>query len=380
MLVAILCVSVCGCATDTRSQAQKDMQERLDTSAMYPLYESLTEEDQEIYVNICAAAESFSESAVVARYDNKTACEDAIEKFNSLYRQIFFEQSENFWIDPYNFNMRCLELNDEYQLLVNFEYLIDEETAYAKKEIFENKINQIVTAAKAKTGTFEKVLYVHDYILENAAYDYALVESDNFKTVGINAYGCLIEGKTICSGYTLAFDAIMKRLGFECGVEFNSYNTFSILTGHVWNYCKLDGEYYYFDLTWNDTGFDTEAYTDYLDYSHMYFAVTRDELSQTSYTLSPDAPTPACNGTKYNYYIYNGFNIPQYSFEAASSAVSEQLDRNYIVLRFDSYSELLKAERDLLTEGNIHNLAPEKKPVKYIIANSNLHLYIFFEN
>ena len=40
---------------------------------------------------------------------------------------------------------------------------------------------------------------------------------------------------------------LQQRLGYECGVEFNNYTNFSILTGHVWNYCKIEDDYYYFD-------------------------------------------------------------------------------------------------------------------------------------
>lgn len=189
-----------------------------------------------------------------------------------------------------------------------------------------------------------------------------------------------MDGKTICSGYTLAFDAIMKRLGFECGVEFNNYSNFSILTGHVWNYCKIEDDYYYFDLTWDDTGFDSEYYKQYFDYSYAYFGITKDELSKTNFSLSSDAPTPYCSGTKYNYFIYKGYNFSEYNFETAKEAILKQASQDYAVLRFDSYGKLLEAERELFKEGKINSILPNKSDIRYIISNSSLYLYIFFKN
>lgn len=125
---------------------------------------------------------------------------------------------------------------------------MDEDTARIKEQEYQKKVNEIVEHAKAENGIFNKVLYVHDYILENCRYDYELAKKDK-ADLGVSAYGCLIEGSTICSGYTLAFTSIMQKLGIEVGSEFNNYAQFSIIEGHVWNYCKLDGEYYYFDLT-----------------------------------------------------------------------------------------------------------------------------------
>lgn len=258
--------------------------------------------------------------------------------------------------------------------------MLAKDEALAKKERFDEKINTIVSTADSKPSDFEKIVYVHDYILENCYYDDEIIKSDDYNTTAINAYGCLMDGKTICSGYTLAFDAIMKRLGFECGVEFNNYSNFSILTGHVWNYCKIEDDYYYFDLTWDDTAFDSEYYKQFFDYSHTYFGITKDELSKTNFTLSSDAPTPYCSGTKYNYYGYNGYNFSEYSFEAVKEAILKQASQNYAVLRFNDYSTLLQAERELLKENKINSILPDKSDIRYIISKSRLHLYIFFKD
>lgn len=281
--------------------------------SLYPVYNRLSLEEKEAYIKICTAMQNFDESVgVVYKSDAKRKIEMFNEKLNSnLYREIAYEHPEMFWYDPYNYEATItMNSNNEYFLSIKPTYLFDKETAKRMDTSFQRKIDEIVSVAETKSNTYEQVLYVHDYILENCVYDKEVIEKGDYKSPSINAYGCLVDGKAICSGYTMAFNTIMKRLGYEIGVEFNSYNGFSIFkNGHVWNYCNLDGEYYYFDLTWDDI----DPLSDFMDnsvpYYHSYFGTTTDEMTKAHLKLDPKAPTPVCNGTKYNYFNYNNINF-----------------------------------------------------------------------
>lgn len=382
IVLVILTVYFCFFDNDDSKEKNKELLQSMEqNSELYPVYNRLNEDEKYAYIEICSTLNEFAKStSMVYESDSLDEAKKFGKKISSLYREIVYEQSENFWTNPYNSEMVINEIDGKFKVFIEPHYVLEKEDALAKKEKFNKTIDTIVTNANAKPTTFEKILYVYDYILANCYYDESIIKNDNYDTKAINAYGCLVDGKTICSGYTLAFDAILKRLGFECGAEFNNYSDFSILTGHVWNYCKIDDEYYYFDLTWDDTGFDSEYYKQYFDYSHTYFGITKDELSKTNFTLSPDAPTPNCSGTKYNYFVYNGCNYSEYNFETVKEAILKQASQNYAVLRFDSYGELLEAERELLKEGKINSIIPNKSDIRYLISKSSLHLYIFFKN
>ena len=112
----------------------------------------------------------------------------------------------------------------------------------------------------------------------------------------------------------------------------------------------------------------------------MYFGITKDELSKSNFTLAEEAPTPDCNGTKFNYFVYKNQSFHSYNFEAVKASILNQTNEKFIALRFDNYGELLKAERELLTEGQINTILPEKENIRYVISNPSLHLYIFFNN
>ena len=379
-------LSVCACSSSGSSFSSNSNNDKQVISQNiqqniehYPLYNSLTADEKNAYIEIYSALEKFNKStSVIYECDSDREASKFGKRMMSLYRQIVFEQPEMFWVDPYNCEVVINQMGSKFKVLLEPSYILEKEDALAKKVQFDQTLDMIVANANAKESTFEKILYVHDYIVGNCYYDEEIIETENYKTTLINAYGCLIEGKTICSGYTLAFDAIMKRLGFVCGVEFNNYNDFSVLTGHVWNYCKIDNEYYYFDLTWNDTGYDSDDFKEYFDYSYDYFGVTKDELSKSNFTMTSDAPTPLCSGIQYNYFVNKGYNIPEYTFDAAKEAILKQSEQNYIALRFDDYAQLLSAESELIKDGKIYTLFPELKKIKYSISKSSLHLYILF--
>ena len=382
--VIILILTVYFCFFDEYDPPKVDLnavREQVESREdVYPVYKNLSAEDKELYIKIYAAVQSFADNVPgIYECDSMSKMNQYINRLSNLYREIIYEQATLFWVDPYSFQTQITQRgNGTYCLNIQPVYLIDQQTAETMQVKFERKMRSIVNDAKKQENTFETVRYVHDQLLENCVYDQAAYEAGDFKSTSINAYGCLVEGKAICSGYTMAFTAIMQELGYECGAEFNSYDSFTIFNeGHVWNYCKLDGDYYYFDLTWNDNAPGSELYK-YYEYCYSYFGLTTQELTNAHLTLSGKANTPACNGTKYNYFVYNGLSFAEYEEEAVKQALLKQKNQKYAVLRFDSYAETLHAQRELITYNKIFDIFPELSSIQYYISKSNLLLYIFF--
>lgn len=390
--ILFLCImAVCGmtgCGKEAKNRGNPNGKEFEKTADFY-LYNSLTDLEKTYYAHLCTAIEEFKSEAI---FRFKTPEERAaIQKkfFNGevradrfipggelFFRDMCYEQSQYFWVDPNHVtpSVRDLPKGDGYLLTVKLNYLMDKDEAMAKKDAFDRKVEEIVSQARAAGGTFEQVLYVHDYLCENVIYDKALYEEKQLDTPIITAYGALMEGKTVCSGYTQAFELLMRELGYDCGAEFTNYGKVSGFEGHVWNYVELDGEYYYFDLTWDDQ--DIEE----MPISYEYFGLTTEELKETHYTKQDDAPVPYCGGTKYNYYVYKGFDVPQYSFESASAVIEKQVnaDGRYICLRFGSYEDLLRAETELFDRKRIFELVNAESVNHFISSNSPKYLYIGF--
>ena len=134
----------------------------------------------------------------------------------------------------------------------------------------------------------DKVMAVHDYLIDHIEYSNPHIRSF--------AYGALIEGKAVCQGYAQSLAMILNNLNVECHtIVAMTKGSNPVL--HEWVRVKLDGEWYYIDLTWDDTPWAE-------DKNYKYFLINTNMISrdhETGYSL---AGGPEVDGSKYLYYAY----------------------------------------------------------------------------
>lgn len=110
----------------------------------------------------------------------------------------------------------------------------------------ENKSEKIIENAKGTN--YQKVQYIHNWLIDNIKYDIALSNSNTR-----NIYGALIEKEVVCEGYSKAFKYLLDKLEIPCiiisGQAINSEN---IQENHMWNYVQINGIWYSVDVTWDD--------------------------------------------------------------------------------------------------------------------------------
>lgn len=135
--------------------------------------------------------------------------------------------------------------------------------------------------AKGFSTDYEKALYLHDWLIENADYDW------NLQYAG--AGGVLCRGTGTCESYHRAFTMLLKRVGISC--ERATGN------GHVWTCVLLDGEWTQIDVTWDDGGSE-ELY-------HLYFGLT-DELMATAHSEHSPSSARPCTSLERNWFIRSG--------------------------------------------------------------------------
>ena len=101
------------------------------------------------------------------------------------------------------------------------------------------RVREIAAEAKRYLSHYKKAEFIHDYICLNFDYDETL-ENETI-------YDFLKSGKGTCQAYTQLYTAVLR----ECGIE--SHFVASDTIEHIWNYVKIDGEWYHADLTWDDS-------------------------------------------------------------------------------------------------------------------------------
>lgn len=98
-------------------------------------------------------------------------------------------------------------------------------------------------------SVYDKILQVHNFLIDNVVYDEAVTES----AISHTLYGALINKVAVCDGYAKAFKYILDRAGISCveicGIAQNSAGESE---SHAWNYVLLNGRWYAVDVTWDD--------------------------------------------------------------------------------------------------------------------------------
>jgi transglutaminase/protease-like cytokinesis protein 3 len=86
---------------------------------------------------------------------------------------------------------------------------------------------------------------IRSYIEKKASYDYTYSK--------FNFYNILNGGKGVCQAYAQLVQVMCKSVGIECYACPGTANNGSSVGSHMWNRVKLDGTWYYTDLTWDDS-------------------------------------------------------------------------------------------------------------------------------
>ena len=140
-------------------------------------------------------------------------------------------------------------------------------------DVIEQKLNEIEQNVVNKNLSVEDNLkLIHDYIINNTKYDTAKRDYDNETFKSDIAYGPLLQGYSICSGYADAMQLMLERLGVE---------NFKVASeNHVWNAVKINNEWKHLDLTWDDPIIDIGL--DWIIYD--FYLITTDQLLKLDQT------------------------------------------------------------------------------------------------
>lgn len=107
----------------------------------------------------------------------------------------------------------------------------------------------------------------------------------------ITVYGAFMEKEAVCEGYARTYKYLLDNLGVEnILVTGTATNSNSETEDHMWNYVKLNDNWYAVDCTWDDPIIHGNGTIGY-DIKHRYFLIGSAELSKTHVvknTISPN--------------------------------------------------------------------------------------------
>lgn len=183
------------------------------------------------------------------------------------YDKLLLSNINNF-VHPYNSYTSIKTLFDETgEITIKVTHL------YSNEEIdrIDKDIDLLIeNVVKDSMSDKEKILALHDYIINNTKYDIerANSETNSSEYDSARILGVLYDHYAICSGYADLMGVILEKLNIP------NYKISS--ETHVWNALYLDNEWWHLDLTWDDP--ISTSGKDILD--HSYFLIDSKTLRE----------------------------------------------------------------------------------------------------
>lgn len=337
--------------TEVPTEESTDSKEEISENNVYKgrMYEHLTDVEKDVYNALNLALSEGKLDCTIKGVDVSQYMDASYKAYDALY----CDHPEYFWINgawSAESKSKSGELVLEYEIgcYDYWKYVADkkgyiEDTMTAAKKIADE--------AQSYSSDYEKMKYVHDYLIKTVTYDkVALKELNKSKQRTSNqqshtAYGALVKGLAVCDGYSKAYQLIMNQLGIECELMVGDAGG-----PHAWNFVKLDGDYYWMDVTWDD--FDLEDYPN--THSYWYFNVSDDDF--TDHKSEPMIMEPDCTQKMFSFYEMEDAYMKTYSFDGFSDIVTKQNDKHSINVKFSSESEMNKAVSELIKKGKVKEI------------------------
>ena len=185
-----------------------------------------------------------------------------------------------------------------FKLYVDDDVLNDDTRRQYDKNIIE-MVDEYVGYSALKTTEYEKAKIVHDLIVRDMEYAYdsngnPLEASYAHTVVGPSTYGT-----GVCESYSRLYEMVMNVIGIECVFISGTGVTTTGSEAHAWNIVKINNNWYYLDMTWDDNMSSTntvyyyflvaegEVTTDGLTFSQQHYPDTTDGLKIPTVTSTP---------------------------------------------------------------------------------------------
>ncbi|MBR5314472.1 MAG: hypothetical protein IKU45_03545 [Clostridia bacterium] len=337
------------------------------------IYYQLTNKQREIYHQLL---EGVKKGELNFTFNGAT-----LDDVSYAYQTVFLGMHpEFFWLDgAFNYRERSNNITVTLKTYNYWTY-----TTNPNKYINElnAKIEQILAKARTYPTTYEKVKFVHDYLIQNIEYDYDALKELNstFKSTStehaLSIYGALVNGKTLCGGYSESFYTLMNALGIECYYIKGYAGEY-----HAWNYLKIDGQYYYMDVTWDDKPLpDSNGKPVYPhNVTYDYFCLTSDEIER-NHTPDSDVKTPDAHATLNSYFVKEGLVFSSYNYSETASALLKQQGNSALFIKYTTKEAFQAAYTDLITNKKIWDTNAITTKQYWYVSDEDIYTIMFIPN
>jgi hypothetical protein len=248
-----------------------------DEARLRPVYSQLSDKEKALYTAVYRG---------MMQKKGKIALPYEIggSTYSKIYCLVEKQESELFFADSTYYTAE--KLRDAKIIYRTEKESIDEMLSALRAEA-----DIAVAGITAADDEYNKALKIHDQLVRECTY--TLDDETPYRST---AYGCLVEKKANCEGYSKAFAYLAAKCGMKCLVVTGITDTGE---NHAWNQIMIDGDWYNVDVTWDDT--DVPG-----DMRRLYFLGNDREFGRT-HTAETEYFSPfECSGSGNGYFVRTG--------------------------------------------------------------------------
>lgn len=296
----------------------------LDTKDYYAYNYLKTAENSQtllyVYNKLISAANDMQDTVTL----NNQGYSVTVEQFKTAYYCYKCDYPQHFWVE----NSYNISFSGNIVSSCKLTYLFANKNArdVAATKVEEAK-DELLDGISPYLGETKIETEIHNRLITLNTYDKTYEAPHTH-----NLYGALVNRTSVCDGYSKAFQYLLYCAGIQCFTVSGVATSPSGSENHAWNVVRLDGDYYYVDVTWDDPIF-TDDRQDYI--GHSYHNVTTAEISRDHAVgkvlrggvLEDDNlffPVPDCTATKANYFKYFGYMSETLSVEGCRTVFTNE--------------------------------------------------------
>lgn len=229
---------------------------------------------------------------------DKVGIEQGLDEndIDKIFQCVMNDHPELFYVEGYTYTR--YERGDKL-IAIDFAgtYSMDEATSLQREAEIKEASAYLLVQAGGLIDEYDKVKYVYDALIKNT--EYRLDAPDNQ-----NIYSVFVNKQSVCQGYAKAAQYLFDRMGIQSTLV---QGTVDSGERHAWNLVKVNGAYYYVDVTWGDASYQTDSkggndnsYVPEINYD--YLCVTTEQLLRT-HNIENRELLPECTADADNYYV-----------------------------------------------------------------------------
>ena len=314
----------------------------------------LSEDEQEVYLEILEALIHFKENVKLSSCDK--------ELISRVFQCVLNDHPEIFYVDGYSYTEYTLG-SILKKITFTGSYRFSPEEVKEKQMQIDNYVNQCLAGMPEDADEYEKVKYVYEYLIHHTDYDAAAKDSQNICSV-------FLERKSVCQGYAKATQYLLNRAGVFATLVLGEVVGGE---GHAWNLVRIDGAYYYVDTTWGDASYQAVGGSDYPiekipTINYDYLCVTTEQMEQT-HTQDNVVEMPECTSMDANFYGREGVYFTEFDEKKIEKIFTDSYERGdtYVTLKCEGPDIYSKMQETLIGEqGVFRYLDCPDKAVSYV--------------